>query len=118
MKFFVDQNISPQTTKLLRSLKLDAVDVRDVNLLGADDNKIYDFAKREKRILVTFDHEFAYKYLSKKDLPGLIILRVHPQILETIHKVLKEFFGQIKEADLIGAITILEKGRARIRKVI
>lgn len=42
MKFLLDENISPKTAHFLKKLGHDAVHVRDVNLRGVSDNKIFE----------------------------------------------------------------------------
>ncbi len=55
--------------------------------------------------------------MNRKDLIGIIILRIHPQILETVNNTLKGFFEKIKEEDMKGNIVVIEKGRIRIKKI-
>ncbi len=40
MKFFLDQNLSPQTTVFLDKLGYDVVDVRQLDISGASDSVI------------------------------------------------------------------------------
>lgn len=117
MKFLLDQNLSPKTTQFLKSLQLDAVDVRDVGLSGQDDDTIYRYALQHRFVLITYDHEFSYKYLANKDLEGLIFLRLHPQLLEIVHDVLKKFFLAISEEKIHKSIVVLERHQWRIRRV-
>ena len=46
------------TTGLLRSLDIDAIDARDAGLKGAIDVKIFEYAQKEGRIIITRDKEF------------------------------------------------------------
>ncbi|MBI4154923.1 DUF5615 family PIN-like protein [Candidatus Woesearchaeota archaeon] len=117
LKFLVDQNVSSATTKFLRKLNLEVEDVRDVGLKGRPDEEVYEYAKRNNLIIITFDHEFAFNFINKKDLEGLIILRIHPQILESVNIHLKEFFEKAKDETIKKRIVIIEKGRFRIRKL-
>ncbi|HLC68801.1 MAG TPA: DUF5615 family PIN-like protein [Candidatus Bilamarchaeaceae archaeon] len=118
-KFLVDENLSPKTTQFLRGLGLDVTDVSEANLRGKSDDKIYKYALEKKLILITFDHEFGYFYLHRRDLEGLIIIRIHPQILETLHRIMRKFFETIKRREIIirKSIIILEKSRFRIRRI-
>ena len=119
-KFLIDENISPQTTPFLRALGLDVSDVREVGLRGQSDEAVYKYAKDNKLILITFDLEFSYLYLSRKDLAGLIVLRVHPQTLENLHSTLKRFFEVValKNINLLGTIAVVEVSRFRFKKVV
>lgn len=117
MKLLLDQNLSPQTTAFLCRLNLAVKDVRDVSLKGAVDQDIYDFAKTEGFILVTYDTDFSRRYIFDKGLPGLILLRVHPQTVEVLHAVLKDFFAKVSLQQLQGAIATVERHRYRLRRL-
>lgn len=45
MKFLLDQNLSPLTTDFLRALGYDVVDIRELDLYGAPDERIAEEAK-------------------------------------------------------------------------
>jgi len=117
LRFLIDQNISSETTIFLRGLNIILEDVRDVGLKGKSDDEIYEYARKNNLIIITFDHEFAFNFINKKDLIGVIILRIHPQILETVNNTLKGFFEKIKEEHIKGNVIVIEKGRIRIKKV-
>ena len=118
-KFLIDENISPQSVQFLLGLGLEVFDAREMGLRGQSDEEVYKYAKDNGLILMTFDHEFSYLYLSRKDLAGLIILRVHPQTLENLHGALKRFFEAValKNIDLHGTISVVEVSRFRFKKV-
>ncbi len=117
LKFLIDQNISSETTKFLCSLNIGLEDVRDIGLKGRPDDEIYEYARKNNLIIITFDQEFAFNFMNKRDLIGVIILRIHPQILEVVNNTLKGFFEKIKEENIKGNIVIIEKGRVRIKRV-
>jgi predicted nuclease of predicted toxin-antitoxin system len=118
-KFLLDENISPKTVLFLHSLGLEVIGIREVGLQGKSDEIIYGHAKENGFVLVTYDHEFGHVFHYRKDLEGLILLKVHPQTLETLHPVLKRFFESIKErnVDIRKTIVVIEKFRFRIRKI-
>ncbi len=117
IRFLIDQNVSKKTALFLRDLGLDVTDVRDVGLRGKADEVIYNYARRNKLVIITFDHEFAYTFINKKDLIGLIIIRIHPQTLDAVNKTIENFFKKVKENDIEGKIIVVEKHRFRKRKV-
>ena len=106
--FLIDENISPQTAQFLRGLGLDVLDVREVGLRGQNDEAVYKYAKDNKLILITFDHEFSYLYLSRRDLAGLVVLRVHPQTLENLHSTLKRFFEAVAAKSIARYLVLLQ----------
>ena len=117
IKLLLDQNLSPKTADFIRSLGWDAKDVRELGKGGADDADIYEFAKAEGWTLVTYDLDFSRRFMADKKLPGLILLRVHPQTVEILHPVLQDFLQRVKSEDLAGAIVTVEPQRYRLRKV-
>lgn len=117
MKFLLDQNLSPQTALFLKFLGINAVDVREVGLGGKEDDEIYAYAVRHRCVIITFDHEFAYKYMFRGDLEGLIIIRLHPQTLHNIHEILKHFFESVDKDKILKSISVLERGKFRMRKI-
>ena len=117
MKLLLDQNLSPTTARFLRDIGQEAYDVREEGLAGASDEHIYAHAVRANLVLITFDTAFSRRYISERDLPGLILLRVHPQTAEILHPVLADFFSRFAESQLSGCIAVIERHRYRIRKL-
>lgn len=116
-KFLLDQNLSPKTTKFLRDLGWDAIDLRDLEKMGSRDEEVYALAKAEDRILITYDLDFSRRYMAQKDLVGLVLLRVHPQTMEVLHPILEDFLKKVEPGRLRGAIATIELQRYRIRRV-
>lgn len=58
MKLLFDQNISFRVSKKLQSSFPNCGQVRELHLEGKSDREIWDFAKREKYTIVTFDADF------------------------------------------------------------
>ncbi len=117
IRLLLDQNLSPKTVAFLRSLGWEVKDLRELGKSGASDAEIYEFAKAEGWILVTYDLDFSRRFMADKGLPGLILLRVHPQTLEVLHPVIQDFLEKAKPEELQGAIATLEIHRYRLRKV-
>ena len=117
IKLLLDQNLSPKTTSFLRDLGWDVVDLRELGRAAASDEEVYGLAKGEGRVVVTYDLDFSRRYMAHRDLPGLILLRVHPQTVEVLHPILKDFLRRVKPEELEGAIATVEPHRYRIRRV-
>jgi len=54
IKFLLDQNLSPKTAEFLCSLGWEAKDLRELGKSGASDAEIYELAKAEGWILITW----------------------------------------------------------------
>lgn len=95
----------------------EAKDLRELGKSGASDAEVYELAAAEDWTLVTHDLDFSRRFMADKKLPGLILLRVHPQTLESLHPALQDFLQRIKPEELEGAIATIESQRYRLRKV-
>jgi uncharacterized protein with PIN domain len=58
MRFKLDENLSHSVAALLRAAGHDVTTVRDEQLQGASDEKLFDVSVRESRALVTLDRDF------------------------------------------------------------
>jgi len=59
LEFLIDENISPLVAQELRALGYNVKHVREVGLKGCSDREVIEYAKREKRALITLDADFA-----------------------------------------------------------
>ncbi|WP_254448607.1 DUF5615 family PIN-like protein [Spirosoma rhododendri] len=75
MRFLFDQNISYRVVKQLKVTLPDSVGVREVGLLDADDFAIWEYAKREDYVVVTFDKDIPMIGAVKGFPPKIIWLR-------------------------------------------
>ena len=117
MKFLLDQNLSPQTTVYLNDLGYDVVDVRQLEISGASDRVIMQHAKKEERVVITFDADFAD--ISEFPLGthfGVIRLKIFPQILEILHPILERELAVLKGENIYGCLVIIDNQRVRIKK--
>jgi predicted nuclease of predicted toxin-antitoxin system len=95
-KFLLDANLSPKTAVFLsESFGLDAVHQRDVLPDSPKDEEIIALAKREGRIIITFDKGFGERYyhLERGQL-GIIILRLRNQRRLAVEQTLTRFFQE------------------------
>lgn len=117
-KFFVDACMPKSSARLLKDLGYDALDARDVSLGGAKDPKIYEYAQKENRILVTRDKGFGdIRSYPPGSHTGIIVLRLPSTYTASqINKVLKDFIEDVKVEQLKKGLAIVEVGRYRIRR--
>lgn len=58
IKFIIDEDMPRSTGKLLEEHGYIIRDIRDCGLRGAEDDKVYEFAQKEKTALITGDRGF------------------------------------------------------------
>jgi len=76
VKFLVDENLSARVSESLRVAGFDAIHILDVNMGGATDIEISEYARKTGRAIISADDDFA-SLLAKNGTicPSLILLR-------------------------------------------
>lgn len=59
------------------------------------------------RILITFDTDFAQPQI--KDFPGILLIRIQPNIDKLVLPAMKELLPKIKTVDFTNKVVILEE---------
>ena len=115
-RFLADENIPFEVVEKLYEKK---IDIKSVSLLnpGADDIEVLGMARRQNRILLTFDKDFGelvFKHKIKSS--GVLLLRIHPysieRILIIIHKALSKTTAM--KIELSRAFCVVEERRIRV----
>lgn len=116
MRFLVDADLPYSLIEILSRYGHEAISVRDT--LGyATDEEVFDYANRNKCIIVTRDIGFAEDFINKKGF-GLLLVRLPYYFTASrINKVFNEFLKEINVNELVNSITVLELGRYRIKKL-
>ncbi len=119
MKILLDENLSLSLVIELTKLGHKVEHVCDVGLRGTSDVVIAKYAKKQKFILVTKDIEFGSLLLYPEGSHyAVVIVRLPPFYNKNqLTKAITIFFKTIKEKEIVNAITILQVGRYRIRKL-
>jgi Uncharacterized protein conserved in bacteria len=111
-------NLSPAIADGLRSLRFDAVHVRDVGLARASDADIFRFAAGERRIIVTVDLDFAdIVAASRSAIVSVILLRLRNGFPSRGLARLEAVLSLAAEPLSAGAIVIVSEDRIRIRSL-
>lgn len=116
MKFLIDADSPHSLIEIFNKNRQEAVHVRD--LLGsATDNEIFEYANKNRYIIVTKDLGFAEMFIGSKGF-GLIIVRL-PYYFTAgkIGKAFEEFLKEINYKELVSSITVIELGRYRVKKL-
>ena len=80
MRLKLDENLPVELADMFREAGHDAVTVLDQGLMGARDSDLASICRREGRMIVTFDTEFAdIRTYSPGAYPGLVVFRLDSQ---------------------------------------
>ena len=116
IKFLLDANLSPITSKYLTKLGFNSKSITEEKLGYLKDIEIVKIAKKEDRIIITFDLDFGeiyhYKELNKV---GIIVLRLENQTPENVNSVLKQFLSKDIEKlrQHLKSLIVIKKGSTR-----
>jgi predicted nuclease of predicted toxin-antitoxin system len=117
LKLLVDEDLPRSTAAMLKSLDIDALDLRDIGLKGAPDAEVFKYAQNEGRIIITRDVEFGniLKYPVGNHC-GIIIIRIpNTYIRDKILEIIRNFFIEVDKNKLMNSLVILEAEKYRIR---
>ena len=116
LRFLADENIFPEVITCLRELDHDVKGIQEAGLSQTTDDKIIEIATKEERTIVTFDKHFGdiLRYPPQK-LPGIILIRIHPPLLEDIYHALNGLFKNYHDNSFKGRLIVLTKSGYRIR---
>nr|MDO8043435.1 DUF5615 family PIN-like protein [Candidatus Baldrarchaeota archaeon] len=107
-KLLVDENIPLSVMKWLQEEGHDVVRVSQVGLKGEKDEVIIDFARKERRIILTLDLDFGCMYYFSRDF-AVIVVRVKPPTPQNILSWLRKAFKKIDLDKLDKGLIIISK---------
>jgi predicted nuclease of predicted toxin-antitoxin system len=118
VKFLADMGVSRSTSQSLRDLGHDAEHLGEIGLQRLPDPQILTRARQEKRIILTFDLDFADLLAAGGDLlPSVVLFRVRNQTPASVTPRLLEVIAKCG-ADLEGgSIITVEESRYRVRRL-
>ena len=116
MKFLADENLFPQVVAYLRKSGHDVIGIREAGFAQTTDDEIIKIAATEERSIITFDKHFGdiLRY-PPQNLPGIILIRIHPPLLEDILYALSNLFKNYHGNSFKGRLVVLTKSGYRIR---
>jgi uncharacterized protein with PIN domain len=114
VRFLIDECISPTTTRLLRSLGHDVLDIKELKQFGSQDPEIYRIACQQKRAIFTTDKGF--RVFNPARCGGIIISTVRPNTPLRYEPRLKHLLTTTHPDELTGVLVLLEEKRHRFIK--
>jgi len=121
MRFLLDENISPETEKLVKSWRYEVTSIAEKGIKGVGDLEVIRIAKKEKRVIITQDLDFGrvYYFMMKADVGIIVIRQKRIQTVEMVNQTLKRLFEfirkeNINEEIIAGSLTIISEKKIRI----
>ncbi|TSC85379.1 MAG: hypothetical protein G01um101416_886 [Microgenomates group bacterium Gr01-1014_16] len=116
-KFLLDANLSPETAEYLRTLGFDTKSVQERGLGNLNDEEVAEMAKREGRVLVTFDRDFSQSwYLAMGGKLAVVWLRLKEQRVEYVNLVLGKRLKKLQDEDFSETLIVInERGYKVVR---
>jgi predicted nuclease of predicted toxin-antitoxin system len=116
MKFKIDENLPIEVGESLRNEGYDSVTVLNQNLSGTSDTKLATICRKEKRILVTLDNDFAnIRTYPPEKFSGIIVLRLKQQDKPHVLKIFSHAIRLFTEEPIERHLWIVEEDKIRIR---
>ncbi|MDP3728329.1 MAG: DUF5615 family PIN-like protein [bacterium] len=112
IKFLADENIP---LKVISNLLRDRIDIIAVAEKSAriKDEEILELAKKEGRVIITFDKDFGeLVFRKKRETNGVILLQLHPQTQEKTEMILKKVCSL--NIDFSSSFCIVKESRIKV----
>ena len=118
MRFLVDMNLAIEVAVWLRAQGHDAIHLREVRLNELGDQAVLAKAAAEKRVVVTFDLDFADIAAAAGAAPvAVILLRLRSAQTARVVDRLRRILASVGPALEKGAVVVVEEARVRVRRL-
>jgi len=118
MKFKLDENFGTRTQQLFRDAGHEVKTIRDQELQGASDERLFDVVRAEGFCLVTFDLDFASVVrFPPAQSSGIVVIRVpeNPS-LGLLEQLIRQFLQMLPQLTVEQKLIVVELGRIRIHQ--
>jgi predicted nuclease of predicted toxin-antitoxin system len=117
VRFLVDENLPVRFADLLRTAGHDAKHIAEYGLEGAPDDEVMARARRDQRVVITYDADFATMLvLGGEALPSIVLFRDQRRRPEELARLLLENLDQLEGSLTNGAIAVFDAARVRVRE--
>ena len=97
MKLLFDQNISHRLISKIKDFLPHAYQIRDLGLENSTDKQLWEYARKNDFIIVTFDGDFYDFSIVWGHPPKIIWLRTFNQSTNNVETILRKHFETIKK---------------------
>lgn len=116
MRFLIDECVSPRVGEALTDAGHDAAHLRDVGLLGANDEEVMASATADSRVLISADTDFGELLATRGAvLPSVILLRQSDRTASHQAQTILANLPQVEPDLQAGAVVSLTDDRVRVR---
>lgn len=116
MRFKLDGNLPLQLKRLLTESGHDEVTVLDQEMGGATDSQVASACRREERVLLTQDIDFAdIRTYPPGTYPGIVVFRLPSQSRNDLLEIATMLIESLVRSSPNRQLWIVEKSRIRIR---
>jgi len=114
LRFLVDENLPPEIRDLLTAAGHDVVYVPHSEYRSWSDERLWQLAAEEQRVVVTLDRRFRQPI--RPSPAGLILIRGRDRANRSDYRRLFDrFLGAIDLESLVGKIVVIRPGYVRVR---
>lgn len=116
LKLLLNANLSHETASFLRNLGFEVLCLLEEGLGAVTDEEVVELARKESRVIVTFDLDFGQLYHFREEGKiGVVVLRLKNQTVGATNAVLGRFFKDFKgkENQLQNGLVIVGEDRYR-----
>lgn len=115
MRFKVDENLPSETALLLKQAGYDAVTVLEQRMQGVHDAVLIEVCRKEKRILITLDLDFAnIKMYPPKEYAGIIIVKLRTQSKHSVLRCVNSILPLFGSESIHESLWIVDESHVRI----
>ncbi len=117
MKFFANENLYEPIIEYIRKCSHDVLSIRDAGLSGISDDRVYQKACRENRIIITMDKDFSriLRFPPEK-CGGIIVVKIYKRTVDETLSIFRNYFESLQEKDIMKNLVIISPEGVRIRR--